>query len=362
MNSTPSLCKHRRIRRCVGTVLVASLTICLALPRSVAQAADETPTAAAVIEAYRAYLDRVDNIGLTSTLKGRNAEQSDVPTNGLEQSWKVDFRGRRLWRTTRSVFSATPLPEGIRETYSEQSWTPHTFLEAQVDVETGVAESIGGLVSVPEDYWTAAYGIATLGYPFGYLPDGLTCQFIPDLLRDATVTIDDSGAVTLESVNDEYRLSVRLDPEKGWMVDRIEYTLIDKDPARVRRENCLYEVTASSVHDDVWIPDAYRCREVIPAREYRPKHLRLVDGAVVSVREGVEVGEPYVVKHPRTTGVADVTLTDISLQPLCDADFTIQAKVPEVLPVSMQDDRDSEFVWMDGKVVRLSTGPLSKRR
>jgi hypothetical protein len=156
--------------------------------------------------------------------------------------------------------------------------------------------------------------------------------------------------VTLVAETDGYRLTVWLDPAKGWMADRIQCALLGPGDGGPHIESCDYEVVDASRYGETWLPERFHQRVVKPAYTIVHENIRVVDNSLVSVRNGSKVGEPYVVNSPRSAGVGEVTLSNISVQPLTDADFQVQAKAPKRLGMSIEAAVRSGQTLVNGKL------------
>jgi hypothetical protein len=308
--------------------------------------AEEKPTAENALISYQNYLKSIQNVSFHSRFQDRIAEQSDVFTNTLSQDWKVDFEGKRLWRTSnKPVDRAGPA-------YSEQLITANSVLEISVDPKTLRAQVCTSYLEIPKDYWERRTGFLYLSFPFGYLQTGPEYQYVPAMLKNAVLKEVDASAVELSSKTTEYELSIWLVPSKGWMPQRMEYSRLAPTERADQIRHALYTVDKSSSHDGIWLPDSFHCECVSAARPHRlTPNIRIRDGVRDSAATNDGQGAA-VIEEPKMSLVAEVSVSAIKPNCLLDDDFQLQATVPDGLDVWMQDARDLRFVWRDGKIIQ----------
>ncbi|MEZ6072095.1 MAG: hypothetical protein R3C10_18015 [Pirellulales bacterium] len=239
---------------------------------------------------------------------------------------------------------------------SESLLTPAAVYRVMVDPKTKTALQCSGTTPCTPDDWATQIELGELAYPFGYIHRGRPeYDFIPDLLEGATVATDKSGKVTLTKETAAYRLSVRLDPSHGWLADRIEYTALGPADGTPRIDSCRYIAQQVERHGDTWLPVRYEHHVTTPAYEYVSKDVRVFEnGTFVAVNPDVveedQPGKPHVVRSPGHSGVGEVALTEISLAPLADDDFQLQAQAPAGLDISLEEVVRTGQVLINGKL------------
>jgi len=325
----------------------------------------DTPTPEQAFNSYKAYLKSIGNLSFHSQSRDRIAEESDVLTNTLSQEWKIDLNGKRLWATTRRVIEDPKMESDKAQVtkYNELSVTSAAIREISVNADEATVIGLVSYLETPENYWKTQTGLGYLSLPFGYLKDGREYLYIPDMIESASKRVtsgneEGSSLVVLTCETEDYEFSIRLDPAKGWMAERIEFTRETPTGESGRPDCCLYTVEDSSDHGGVWLPDLYHCKVSRPAGRHKlPKNVRMVDGIVEILAGDAEVGTD-VIEKPKNTLIAEVTLSDIDLSPLRDSDFQLQTDIPNGTRVSMLDAHHLEFVWRDGKIVAVTDESL----
>lgn len=320
--------------------------------------AQERPTAESVFRSYESSLKSIRGITFDSRCMDREAGQRELFTNGLSQKWKIDFEGKRLWRTTQALNDNIQTESSDRRArvYHEKLLTPDAMHQLTARIDTNVAESFTSYLEVPDDYWATGIGWSYLAFPFGYLNDGREYRYIPDMIRNAPKEVtaaegDGSPGVVLACRLDECEFRVVLNPSKGWMAERIEFARTPSPGDPGRAERLVYSVARSSSHDGVWLPELYQCEISKPSgKRNLPARVRVVDGALVVVPEGSEMGANSI-EIPERTVVAEVALSSIDVGPLSASDFQIQTVVPDGLEVHMQDAQHLFFAWREGGIV-----------
>jgi hypothetical protein len=322
---------------------------------------EDTVTAEDALRGYEDYFESIRSISLHSRFMDRNAEKSDHFTNTLSQKWRIDFEGRRLWRTTRKIIEdpKTEAEKKLASTYFEALVAPDAHYGISAYVDTRTAYCVLSYLETPQDYWKTDTGLGYLCYPFGYLKDGREYQYIPDMVREASKSIlseegESSSLIVVAAKTAEYEFDISLDPSKGWFAERIEFTRTAPAEDAARPEYCLYTVEHSSNHGGVWLPDLYRCEISKEAGKHKlGGDVRVVDGKFIIVTGDSEIGTDYI-ERPKSTLIAEVTISDIELGSLSDSDFQLETTIPNGMEVSMQDARRLNFVWRDGEVVSLA--------
>lgn len=305
------------------------------------------------LSSYERYLKSIDSISFSSRFVDRIDEESEVFTNGLLQTWKINFGKRALWRTTRKIDPASKenLPEKSAPTFSEALVMDDAVYEIAVNSKAAVAERFSAYLTVPEDYWEKYNGLGYLSCPFGYIKDGREYRYIPGMTRGKLSLEDHGESLTVICEAEGYECRIQLSPIKGWMAERIEYKQVGDQGDPSRPKYFLYEVDSSGSYDGIWLPEAYFCKIVLPSgQKTLSQNLRMIDGKVVIVPEGNDVGARLVDK-PQRTLFAEVTLFNFNLDSLSDSDFQVQATVSDGMEVSMQDALHLEHVWLEGEIV-----------
>ncbi|MGA2060671.1 MAG: hypothetical protein ABSG67_09345 [Thermoguttaceae bacterium] len=340
-------------------MVIASVSLCYS---------QEAPNPEIALNSYEAYLKSIRNVSFSSLSKDRDAEKSDVFANILSEKLKIDFERKRMWRTTRSVIE-NPQTESdkVRATSLDETLiTSRALLEIstltdKTNADKATVSGFTGYLKIPADYWQKHLTLGCLSYPFGYIQDGRQYKYIPDMIRNGTKKVafekgDSTPLAVLACETEEYLFNIRLDPSKGWMPDRIEFTRKASSKADVRNDYCLYAVDHSSDHGGVWIADSYRCKVSSPAgRNKLPENIRMVNGAFILIDKNTKEPKPGVdyIEYPKSTLIAEVRLSDIDLSPLHDSDFHIQTKIPNGTRVYMQDVIGPVFIWQNGKILPL---------
>ena len=329
----------------------------------------EAATSDGVFNSYEAYLKTVRNLSLHSDFKDRIAEKSDVFTHSLSERWKIDFQGKRLWRTARARTENPKTGEGGRQGsgYNESLVTSSALDQISVVRDKAGVIGFSSYLNVPKDYWSRFVGLGYLCYPFGYLQDGVEYRYIPDIVRQGSRNILarpglPASLVTLACETGEYKVTIRLDSSKGWMADEIEFkrTLPTKEGGRV--DYSLYTVKHSRNHGGVWLPDLYDCKVSQSAGQQKlPGNVRMVDGKIVIMAGRAKLGTD-VIEKPRATLIAEVSLSDMDLLPLHDSDFRLQTEIPNGTRVSMQDAPHLQFEWEGGRIVPVTAETLDALR
>jgi hypothetical protein len=348
--------------RVLGSLLL--VFCCSAFGRS-----QDVPTPERAFHSYEAYLKSIRNLSFHSHFRDRVAEKSDVFTNALSQEWKIDLEGKRLRVTTRraSTDSKTDSGEAWVKQYNEALVTPLATHEISVDADGATVTGFISYIETPNNYWETKTGFGYLSYPFGYFQDGREYRYIPDMIEGASKSVaseneEGSSLVVLTCETEEYEFHIRLDPAKGWMADRIEFARGAPTGEAARPDYYLYTVERASDQGGVWLPDLYHCRVSRPAGRHKlPKNVRIVDGKYIIVAGSAEMGADTVEK-PKSTLIAEVTLSDVDLSPLRDSDFQLQTNIPDGTRVSMQDAHHLEFIWRDGKIVPVTAESLEALR
>jgi len=338
---------------CAFTLALGTMVLPVGVALGQADRDAITPEVAA--RSYENHLKTVQSVSFHSNVKDRDAEKSDLYTNGLSQNWWIDFKGRRLRRITERLDPSTgKIVDGPRAVLNETLLTPEKRYQISADPDTLTAKAFAGDLHATDDYWETNVGLSYLSYPFGYFQDGRQYRYIPDVFQNVSVEEDGSSLVVLLCKMKECELKIRLDRSKGWMANRIEYSRTGLSKAASRLEYFLYTVDHASKHDGIWIPDSFRCE--ISKRAGKVKLLGdlrvvdVVDGRPVIVRGGADIGVDFM-EIEKSRLIAEVTLSEVSIAELDDSDFQLQTTVPDGLQVHMQDARQSEFRWHDGKVV-----------
>ncbi len=311
--------------------------------------AEDAHTPVAVLKSYEEYLTRLRIISFSSRFQDRVEEKSAHFTNEVSQTWKLDFAGKRLWRTSDSRVigdpSASPSPRSPM--YSETLLAPDKLYEVAVDRKSKVAQSFTGFIKIPDDYWSTRTGFGYLSYPFGYIQDGRDYKYIPDMIRENAALERQGSVVVLSCKLKTYDIRIHLNPEKEWMAERIDYTAGDVAHPHVSS----YTVERSSQHQGVWFPELYHCKSARPAESQKlPPNFRMINGNLVIVDKGSKEGQDFIQKSESTL-VSEVTLSNIHFNGLSDADFQLQATVPNGTAVHMQDALHLDYAWLDGQIV-----------
>jgi hypothetical protein len=345
------------------------LYLCLMLFCSVSLCySQEAPSPEIALNSYETYLKSIRNIKFSSLSKDRNADKGDIFTNILSEKLKIDFERKRMWRTTRQVIEnpQTEIDKERASSLNETLITSRALLEIsartdQTNADKAAVSGFTGYLRIPADYWQKHLTLGCLSYPFGYIQDGREYKYIPDMLRKATKKVafekgESSPLAVLTCETEDYLFNIRLDPSKGWMPDRVEFTRKASSKDDVRHDYCLYTVDHSSDHGGVWIADLYHCKVSSPAgRNKLPENIRIVNGVYILIGKNTKDPKPGVgyIERPKSNIIAEITLSDIDLSPLHDSDFQIQTKIPNGTRVYMQDDMELDFNWQNGKILPL---------
>jgi hypothetical protein len=333
-------------------MFLSTVLFCATLARSAEQLTPDK-----VSEDFRMYLHSIHSVSFHSQFRDRQAEDRDF-TNTLSQDWKVDFDGKRLWRTTnKPIAGVKPIPaNGLAGLYSEQLMTPARVIEVEVDPITQRAQICTSYLATPQDYWAYRTGFLYLAYPFGYLEIGPGYDHVTNLLANASLEDDGKSLIVLSGKTPDYELRISLAPYKGWMPERMEYSRVAPTKDSDEITHSLYSVDKSSCVDGVWLPVSYHCKtEYAAGPHHLPPNLRVQMNRIIEVdssdnKNGQGIA---VINQPKRSLVAEVTLSDVNLNHVTDDDFCLQATVPNGLKVSMQDAQRGHFVWLDGKVYPL---------
>ena len=326
-------------------LLLLILIVCATNPRVANSAETELQQA---VTGYAEYLSKIRSVSFKSVFKDK-FKASEKYTNSLAQDWVVDFPGRRLWRRTQKAPVDGNVPGNL--SFSEQLMSPTHLYQASLRADKGNAWVMTGYRDVPQDYWAAQTGFIYLSFPFGCLQDD-SLKFIPDLLVNPSMTTQGDAVVLTGGVTGEYQLTVELSRSKGWMPLRVDFTRQETHGKHMLLKS-TYLVDESQQIDGIWFPVAYRCTtEQSAGLQQLPPGIRVKDG--VTTFQSDKNGNPrgiYFDKREAMSIVAEVAIQDVKLNQATDDDFKLKADVPNGVKVSMQDDRNLDYVWQDGQAV-----------
>ena len=212
-------------------------------------------------------------------------------------------------------------------------------------------------VTAPADCWENRNGLGHAGFPCSFFWNGDRSRPLLEWLDHPSVRMDRT-AVVLSTKSSQFELSLWLDPAKGWMPERLEYTRLAPAAGPAQYARCSYTVTKASLHDGVWWPDSYRCQATIAGGKYHAPH--------IDVANGVETYNPNSPGSIQTvaggTELAEISISEIKINSLGPDEIHFQASVPNGTRVSMQDAMHLHYVWMDGKIVPLTSELRSTRK
>lgn len=295
---------------------------------------------------YESYLKTIRGIACNARITALN--KSAVDAASLLRTFRIDFEHQRFWCVTKQERAAG------NKLYSESLVTAEKCYEASVDPATDSVKGLSSSLERPELYWTTQAGFLALSCPVGYLLDGNRYRYrsLPELMHAGTLSVQQSGdSVLLTCKTDDYELSLKLQPSKGWMSERIDYRRTDseEDPTRPSRISCVVE--QSTRQDGIWFPTVYRLDESYPAgKQQLPPNMRRVNGGLVMVQEGSNLGSRFIERKAQSA-MSEVSLSEIEVNSVSDADFRLHASVANGVKVYMRDAPHLDFVWLNGAPV-----------
>jgi hypothetical protein len=354
--STPNKRQQRARISCLmfscsrSVILIVFACLSIMAYHGVAYGKDKLPLDNdSLVGKYENYVNLIRNISFHSQFQDRVAETSDSFTNTLTHNWKIDLVGKRVWRMTGSASkhtdSATPMA-------AEFLLTPDDTFRVKVELDSMKATRLTSYNEVPSAYWQHMPGFLYLSFPIGYIDRHGDSGYerIADLLVNAQAQ-EAGDTLTISSKTVDYELIITLVPSKGFMPERIQYVGLSLDGKVNKLQSSEYRVESSKLIDGVWIPDAFNCKSRIVEGERKlPKGVKIIDGKVVQTQSD----EQQSVRDKGMTVVAEVHLSNLSLNNLVDDDFRLRAKIDNGLKVSMQDALHLKYKWQDGEVVPLT--------
>lgn len=292
---------------------------------------------------YESYLKTIRSIACNARTVGVAGDS--VNSAPFSKVYRVDFEHQRFWCTTKQD------PASGNNLYTESLVTAEKCYEASVDPATDSVKHLSSSLEQPESYWTSRAGFHDLSGPVGYFLDGNRYghRFLPVMLHGGSLSAQRSGAsVLLTSKTDDYELSLKLQPSKGWMAERIDYQRTDSDEDPTRPSQFSYVVEQSALQDGIWFPTVYRYDRAYPAgKQQLPPNMRKVNGGLVVVQEGSKLGSRFIERKARSV-ISEVTLSEIKMNNVSDADFRLHASIANGVKVTMRDALHLDFVWFNG--------------
>jgi len=133
---------------------------------------------------YESYLKTFRSVAFSSRFVDRNADQSDTFTNGLAQTWRIDFQRKRIWSCVTSASRAAEVKLDATWTpvYTERLISAESYFDVSADPDSLIATKVASRLSVPKDYWAAQMGLLYLSLPLGFIQEGAEYLYIPNLL------------------------------------------------------------------------------------------------------------------------------------------------------------------------------------
>jgi hypothetical protein len=226
-----------------------------------------------------------------------------------------------------------------------------------------------------ERFWRALTGGACAPCCFGVLYGNFS---VPDFLRTAqlsaeTEVLDGKTLSVLRGVNENVEVKLWLDPELNYAarkLTRVSSIGRKNELGRVFSPELLalpppqqeysYVVEKFRKVAEVFVPEEVTITtssSESPVLDDRPRTINGEKVVEVFAEKDKQTGK--IIIRPGSTGLQKLYLVDIELGPqFTDGDFQMTQAIPEGTPISMEDARQIEYVWQNGRATS-SVNPVA---
>lgn len=310
----------------------------------------ETRTPSELLQAYENSLNRLELIQFDAHIVSQWEKKGTEKYKGTE-AWKVLRDGER-WKlscqntVSESISGKTTLVDQSFNEYVAPATEGFDELRLQKNLQTDSLEYVIANRKLTEKGKAAFWAEGDFMLIFGYLQGNGKMMYLPEILRKSTLSVSQEvlGAHKVDVLTGKGAFgtyTLWLDPDFGFLPRRISVRKGLSDYAGDRQLSS-------------W--------EGLQEMQADVKVLRLKKVSGVDVLAEFEITHKSILKDHETWSHTACSLSNINLTPdvsTTDA-FKLSSEIPNDTPVQVNDASTIEYVWQDGRIVKVVDLELAK--